>query len=99
MFFVILVFKDKWIGILHHIVDEHEWVISEGINECKCEHEPLQEEERNKPWLSKDLSSHKALRKIVLDKRFLNKLDYYKNFRCVQYLYLKPLIGINLSMY
>jgi hypothetical protein len=66
---------------LHHIVDEHEWVISEGANNGKCDHEPLDGVEREKPWLQKDDSAHKALRKIVLDKRLMNTFKYYTKFR------------------
>ncbi|XP_028417304.1 uncharacterized protein LOC114541702 isoform X2 [Dendronephthya gigantea] len=73
--------KDKWIGILHHVVDEHEWVLEEGVNGGKCEHDPLNESERKKPWLKKESSAHKALAKIILDTRFLNTLVYYVNFR------------------
>ncbi|CAB4019001.1 Hypothetical predicted protein, partial [Paramuricea clavata] len=72
---------DKWVGILHHVVDEHEWVLEEGINDGKCGHDTLNEEDRNKPWLKKESPPHKALTKIVLDTRFLNTLGYYTNFR------------------
>ncbi|XP_028418570.1 uncharacterized protein LOC114544015 isoform X1 [Dendronephthya gigantea] len=73
--------KDKWISILHHVVDEHEWVLEEGVNGGKCEHDPLNESERKKPWLKKESSAHKALAKIILDTHFLNTLVYYVNFR------------------
>jgi hypothetical protein len=66
---------------LHHVVDEHEWVLEEGANAGRCAHDPLSEEERRKPWLKKESPAHKALTKIVLDTRFLNTLEYYINFR------------------
>ncbi|XP_028392995.1 uncharacterized protein LOC114517456 [Dendronephthya gigantea] len=78
--------KDKWIGILHHVVDEHAWVLEEGVNGGKCEHDPLNESERKKPWLKKESSAHKALAKIILDTRFLNTLVYYVNFRLTGFL-------------
>ena len=63
------------------MVNEHEWVLEEGVNAGKCAHDPLCGEERNKPWLKKESSAHKALTKIVLDTRFLNTLAYYTHFR------------------
>lgn len=32
-------------------------------------------------WITKGSPAHEALRKIVLDKRFLNNIHYYLNFR------------------
>ena len=70
-----------WIGIFHHVADEHEWVLEEGINGGKCGHNSLDESGRKKPWLKKESAAHKALTKVVLDTRFLNTLVYYTNFR------------------
>jgi hypothetical protein len=63
------------------VVDEHEWVVPEGVNAGKCAHEPLSGEERKKPWLERESSAHKAMTKIVMDTHFLNTLVYYTNFR------------------
>ena len=67
--------------MLHHIVDEHVWVLAEGRPGGKCGHEPLTGEERDKPWLKKNSQAHSAFRKIVLDKRRLNTFRYYTHFR------------------
>ena len=40
------------------MVDEHEWVLEEGANAGRCEHDPLSEEGRNKPWLKKESPAH-----------------------------------------
>ena len=72
-----------WIGILHHVVNEHEWILGEGRGEGKCGHGILSEEERTKLWLSKSSPAQNALRQIVLKKRFLNEIPYYTNFRLV----------------
>ena len=81
MFFSLCI-QDKWIGILHHVVNEHEWIVEEGDNKAKCDHDPISEEEqREKPWLRKGSAAHKALAKIVMDKRFLNTFRYYTHFR------------------
>ena len=47
----------------------------------QCAHAPLNETERNKPWLKKDSATHNALAKIVLDKRFLNSIPYFINLK------------------
>ena len=76
----VFILQDMWIGILHHVVNEHEWVLEEGNNGGECDHAPLNDDERSKPWLKKDSPPHKALTKIILDKRFLNTIPYYINF-------------------
>ena len=78
---VFLFLQDMWIGILHHVVNEHDWVLEEGNNGGECDHAPLNEDEQNKPWLKEDSLPHKALTKIILDKWFLNTIPYYINFR------------------
>ena len=65
--YLYLTLQDKWVGILHHVANEHEWVIEEGVNGGKCGHPPLDDVARRKPWLKKESSAHKALAKIVLD--------------------------------
>ena len=62
------------------MVDEHEWLLSETSGEGKCSHEPLSEEDRNKPWMKKNSSAHKSLRGVVLDKNLMRTLRYYVNF-------------------
>ena len=70
-----------WIGILHHVVNEHEWLLAEGKGQANCGHGPLNEEERNKPWLQRNTSPHKVLHEVALNKNFLRSLHYYVNFR------------------
>ncbi|CAB3991833.1 Hypothetical predicted protein [Paramuricea clavata] len=57
----------------------------DGKSAGKCGHDPLRDEEREKPWLEKNSKAHKALQKIVLSKRFLNTFPYFTNFRYVGY--------------
>ena len=73
--------QDMWVGILHHVVNEHEWILEEGHNGGRCAHDLLNEAEHDKPWLKKESPAHKSLTKIVLDQRFLNTIPYYINFR------------------
>ncbi|KAL5006833.1 hypothetical protein ScPMuIL_015639, partial [Solemya velum] len=75
-------FIDLWASILHHVVNEHEWILPYAIDgHARCLHGPLTEEERTKEWLSKGSQAHDALRKLVLDDRFLGKVSYFLNFR------------------
>lgn len=67
--------------MLHHVQNEHEWALSYvGLSPGSCSHGEL-EENRDKEWIEKGSPAHLALTKIVLDKRFLNNIHYYLNFR------------------
>ena len=70
-----------WVGVLHHVVNEHEWFLPYSeMGMCTCVHDPLSDT-RDKAWMTKGSAAHEALRKIILDKRFLNNIHYYLNFR------------------
>ncbi|XP_070578694.1 uncharacterized protein [Ptychodera flava] len=73
-------FLGVWCGVLHHVTDEHEWVLPYGQGSNQCDHGPLTERSE-KEWLTKNGPAHVALRKIVLDKNFLKKIPYYLSFR------------------
>lgn len=79
--------QDIWIGLLHHTVNEHKWVLGDGKGEGQCGHDELGTEERQKPWLSKNTKAHDALREIILKKRFLNTIPYYVHFRYVKFIF------------
>lgn len=66
-----------WQGVLHHVCGEHEWA------QGHCEHEALDDEEDNssRKYLSKDSKALAALRKIVLDPKWLKTLHFYVRFR------------------
>ena len=72
-----------WCGVLNHVVDCHEWVDILGCGETACRHNAgeVENEEREAPWLEPDSQAHRSLQDIVTDKRFLNTLKYYVNFR------------------
>lgn len=75
-----------WIGVLHHIVNEHEWVLPHGNDDSfECSHGPLNENERDKEWLhpAKNSTTIRDLANIVMDKRLFNNVHYYLNFRYV----------------
>ncbi|KAL3874181.1 hypothetical protein ACJMK2_037228 [Sinanodonta woodiana] len=67
-----------------HITNKHEWILSHGQGINKFLHVPMSEnEERKKPWLDpkKEAKVLKTLAQVLLDQRFLKRVDYYLNFR------------------
>ena len=67
--------------MLHHVQNEHEWALSYGrMGPGACSHGELTDD-RDKDWIEKGSPAHSALTKIGLDKRFLNNVHYYLNFR------------------
>uniref|UniRef100_A0A8W8M4P9 Uncharacterized protein n=1 Tax=Magallana gigas TaxID=29159 RepID=A0A8W8M4P9_MAGGI len=76
-------FMGIWAGVLHHVVGEHEWFLPySDAGPSSCRHNPISEDTmRDKEWMKKGSPPHEALRKIVLDKRFLHNIPYYLNFR------------------
>ena len=70
-----------WISYLHHVVNEHEWIVTDGLTSGKCNHGELSEDERKRPWLEKDSPEHDALRKLVFDDYLMRNMHYYRNFR------------------
>ncbi|XP_077978404.1 uncharacterized protein LOC144433886 [Glandiceps talaboti] len=74
-------FLGIWLGVLHHVVNEHQWLFAHGGGENSCDHGPLSNDGRETEWLQKGSVAHDALRKIVYDKRFFSKVKNYLNFR------------------
>ncbi|VDI72140.1 Hypothetical predicted protein [Mytilus galloprovincialis] len=74
-------FMGVWCGMIHHVVNEHEWSMSytdDGTYACK--HGPLCAE-REKGWLKAGSPAHDAAIGIVMDKRFIKKIPYNLNCR------------------
>lgn len=77
----VLKLKSVWLSLLHHIVNEHDWILSVDGSVGKCDHGDLAQCDQNKAWLQKGSSAHNALRAIMVKKQFLNTLPYYKDFK------------------
>ena len=60
-----------WFGVLHHVVGGHEW------HDGQCSHGPLTAAEFGKPLIAKYSKAMEALRKVVLDKRWIESLIFY----------------------
>ena len=71
--------KEKWISILYHITDCHQW---KGFKTFKkCHHEKLTKKDRSCKHFLKQLSpTYKDLESIVTDKSLLGALKFLKKF-------------------
>ncbi|XP_034552411.1 uncharacterized protein LOC117821945 [Notolabrus celidotus] len=68
-------FKIMWHGVLHHVRDKNSWSFG------SCDHGPLDENTRDKPWMVQSSPSHQALVTIVPDKRWLKDVKKFTNFQ------------------
>ncbi|CAC5358179.1 unnamed protein product [Mytilus coruscus] len=77
-------FKGSWFKILHHVVNEHTWLLSydDTFDNNKCNHGPLSEESE-KTYMEKGSDAHIALRYIVMDIKLLKDIPYYLNCRSI----------------
>ncbi|XP_074809367.1 uncharacterized protein LOC141987683 isoform X2 [Natator depressus] len=73
-------FIGMWCGLVHHVVNEHQWASGNGIIEGRCKHGP-QMDEREKEWLEKGSKPHTEMCRIILDKKFLRNIPYFLQFR------------------
>lgn len=71
--------KEKWISLLFHIQNKHQWTGHIFYHEC-CHADLSPEEERSKAWLSPESDSFLALQAIVLDKTILKDLVHLTKF-------------------
>lgn len=64
--------KQIWIGLLHHVADEHIW------QSGQCEHGPILESD--KPLLVKTSPAWSKLQEIVVDRQLLRDMHYFTGF-------------------
>ena len=59
--------QGAWAGILHHAVNEHEWLMSydSDMTHTKCQHGPIPED-RNKNYLKKGSDALMAIEHPLL---------------------------------
>ncbi|KAK7116825.1 hypothetical protein V1264_002438 [Littorina saxatilis] len=77
---LVLLVQGIWCGMLHHVVNQHSWLLSYDQGPGECSHGALMEE-HHRPWLQKGSPAFKALRDIVMSKYLLRNIPYYINFR------------------
>ena len=72
---------DKWVSIVHHISNVHEWVGNEGSQFTKCVHPTLTtEEQRGKKWMRPGSVVHRTLTNVVKDKTLLKDIKKLTGF-------------------
>ena len=72
---------DKWVSIVHHISNVHEWVGNEGSQFTKCVHPTLTtEEQRSKKWMRPGSVVHRTLTNVVKDKTLLKDIKKLTGF-------------------
>lgn len=73
------VLHEKWVSILHHIVNKHNWRNSKHF--CKCAHGPLSKnKERKTKWLQAGSAPHIALEEVVLNRKLLKDIKQLTEF-------------------
>ncbi|KAK3751567.1 hypothetical protein QZH41_017779 [Actinostola sp. cb2023] len=68
------IMKDKWIGLLHHVTNSHEWVGGQ------CDHDTLVDHD-NLKWFDRRDKDFEALQKVILEPLLLSSFKYYVRFR------------------
>lgn len=74
---LIIHLQEVWFGVLHHVCGDHKWA------EGECKHSPEETPSNGKTYLKKSSKPLAALRKVVLDKKWLSNLAFYVRFRFV----------------
>ena len=72
--YIILYFQDKWIALLHHVCNEHDWLGG------ACDHEDG-EHDASLPWFDNRDADFIELQKVILHPDLLASFKYYTRFR------------------
>ena len=72
--------QEKWVGLLHHVTNEHEWIFGQ------CKHEPLtgpptDTNGQQITYFRTPEPAFQVLRKIVTDRAWMESLKSYTRFR------------------
>ena len=66
--------REKWLSIIYHIADQHEWHFFDHFH--KCEHTEMDENSRKKKkWLKPGSPSHDALKEVVMDQHLISGIQ------------------------
>ena len=73
------VLHEKWVSILHHVVNKHSW--KNGKHFPRCEHSRLpRNKERKTKWLEAGSAAHIALEEVVLNKKLVKDISKLTEF-------------------
>ena len=66
--------REKWISIVHHTANIHQWDSADYYHECP--HPPIPRNvARTKRWLRPGSPAHEALKEVVFDKKLLKDIQ------------------------
>ena len=71
--------KEKWLSILNHIKNEHEWEGNEQFHECLHKELTLYQM-KTKPWLKESSYAYAVVQRIATDKNLLSDIPYLTKF-------------------
>ncbi|XP_068700031.1 uncharacterized protein [Montipora foliosa] len=69
------ILKNKWIGLPHHVCNDHEWTGGQ------CDHGEMTEDGGHPPWFDRRDKDFVTLQKIILEPILLESFKYYVKFR------------------
>ena len=70
----------KWVSVLHHVCDEHQWTTGECSHDSTSDR-PTMADGTVIPYFYKDDADFAALQKIVLDERRMKSLKFHVRSR------------------
>lgn len=71
---ILLSLQNKWIGLLHHVCNDHEWTGGQ------CDHGEMTEDGGHPPWFDRRDKDFVTLQKIILEPILLESFKYYVKF-------------------
>ena len=79
IFLLTLSFNSRWLSIIHHAANHHDWGGDSSFT--KCEHESLrQDEPRRVKWMVPGSLPHQELVKVITDKRIMKDIRKLNKF-------------------
>lgn len=71
--------KVKWLSLLYHITNRHQWDLALGSELTGCDHAPYTDDEaKARPWLTESSDAFKTLQAAVTSKNLLSDLEKVK---------------------
>ena len=82
--------QTRWMSLLHHVQDDHEGTWGKCAHDLPLTEPPCDRCGEALPWFLPEETATDALRKIVLDRKWLETMKFYVNFRFVFYITALP---------
>ena len=75
------ILQNKWLSLLHHVQNDHNGSWGQCDHDLPLVDPPMNRHGDTLPWFTPDEPAMEALRKVVMERRWLESLKYYVNFR------------------